>query len=239
MTYRSAEDALRERTRLLDEELSSLHRTRLETAKLDEETARIQSTLEKSKVLLERFEQKRALPMLDQVRVASPCNASWTAMVGDDRSRYCGKCEKNVYNLSAMTREEAELLMLEKEGNLCIRLYRRTDGTVLTQDCPVGVRKKRFRLVGVLAIGASAAAAAAGFALTTTFGHVTQGAMQPVPAPTEFQNVEMGDVAPAVDPAPSATDPGWVKGEPAPRMEQGQKAAPPHPVAPKPAPRNR
>ena len=235
MTYRSAEDALRERTRLLDEELSTLHRTRLETAKLDEETARIQSTLEKSKVLLERFEQKRALRMLDQVRVASPCNASWTAMVGDDRSRYCGKCEKNVYNLSAMTREEAELLMLEKEGNLCIRLYRRTDGTVLTQDCPVGVRKKRLRLVGVLAIGASAAAAA-GFALPT----MTQGAIRPVPAPIELQAVEMGDIAPTpVEPAPSATDPGWVKGEPEPRMEQGQKAAPPQPVPPKRAPRNR
>jgi hypothetical protein len=213
MTYRSAEDALRERTRLLEQELESLERTRRETAKLDGEAARLQSTLEKSKVLLERFEQKRALPMLDQVRIASPCNASWTEMVGDDRSRYCGKCEKNVYNLSAMTREEAELLMLEKDGNLCVRLYRRTDGTVITEDCPVGVRRKRLRVVGVLAIGASALATAAGFAAAAGRPQVTQGAMEAMPrtvdsAIPEKMYPEMGDiaepapVAPKVDPTP-------------------------------------
>ena len=213
MTYRSAEDALRERTRLLEQELESLERTRRETAKLDGEAARLQSNLEKSKVLLERFEQKRALPMLEQVRIASPCNASWTEMVGDDRSRYCGKCEKNVYNLSAMTREEAELLMLEKDGNLCVRLYRRTDGTVITEDCPVGVRKKRLRLVGVLAIGAGALATAAGFAASAGRPQMVQGAMVAMPrtgdsAIPQQTYPEMGDVAeptpvaPKVDPAP-------------------------------------
>src|SRR5260370_15414772 len=47
---------------------------------------------------------------------------------------------KNVYNLSEMTRREAEALVREKEGQLCARLYRRADGTILTSNCPAGLR---------------------------------------------------------------------------------------------------
>ena len=88
-------------------------------------------------------ETRRKLPMLDNLRVASPCSASWAGMEGDDKVRFCGQCDKNVYNLSAMTTAEAQTLIAEKEGDLCIRLYRRKDGTVINADCPVGVRRKR------------------------------------------------------------------------------------------------
>lgn len=81
-----------------------------------------------------------SLTILDNIRIASPCSADWSAMVGDDRSRFCGSCQKHVYNLSAMTADEAAQLIREREGNLCGRLFRRADGTVLTSDCPVGVR---------------------------------------------------------------------------------------------------
>jgi hypothetical protein len=83
--------------------------------------------------------------MLDDVRIASPCSADWEDMSGDARVRFCGKCEKNVYNLSQMTRSEGEALIQEKEGKLCVRFYRRPDGTMLTSDCPVGVRRQRLR----------------------------------------------------------------------------------------------
>lgn len=82
------------------------------------------------------------LPVLESVRVASPCSASWEAMRGDERARFCGECGKHVYNLSGMTRGEAEALIREREGDLCVRLHRRRDGMVLTRDCPVG----RFRM---------------------------------------------------------------------------------------------
>ena len=75
---------------------------------------------------------------LANVRVASPCPANWNEMVGDDRKRFCGQCKLNVYNLSGMRQDEAENLLLNSEGRLCVRFYRRADGTVLTQDCPVG-----------------------------------------------------------------------------------------------------
>jgi hypothetical protein len=104
---------------------------------------------------------------LESVRVASPCPASWDKMEGDDRARFCLTCHKNVYNLSEMSRQEAEALILEKEGNLCVRFYQRADGTVMTTNCPVGLRvvQRPFKW---LAAGA-AFLAASGIALAT--GH--------------------------------------------------------------------
>jgi len=72
-------------------------------------------------------------------------------MVGDDRARFCGQCQKHVYNLSSLTADEAVALIREREGGLCARFYRRADGTVLTSDCPVGagqVWARVRRLVG-------------------------------------------------------------------------------------------
>jgi hypothetical protein len=83
--------------------------------------------------------------MLDQIKIASPCSADWDRMEGDDRVRFCSECKKNVFNISAMTRRDAEALIQEKNGDLCTRLYRRSDGTVLTEDCPVGLRVKIVR----------------------------------------------------------------------------------------------
>src|SRR5260370_28893979 len=78
--------------------------------------------------------------MLDRISVAAPCAADWDSMPGSDRVRHCDQCNKNVYNLSEMTRRQAEALLREKEGQLCARLYRRADGTILTSNCPAGLR---------------------------------------------------------------------------------------------------
>lgn len=83
---------------------------------------------------------------LDHIKVASPCPANWNEMRGDERRRYCTECKLNVYNLSDMTRREAENFIINAEGRVCVKFYRRADGTVLTKDCPVGwqVVKKRI-----------------------------------------------------------------------------------------------
>jgi len=82
---------------------------------------------------------------LDNIRVASPCSADWDEMYGDDRKRFCGDCKLNVYNLSGMTRDEAEALVINAEGRLCVRYYKRADGSIITQDCPVGWAKVKQR----------------------------------------------------------------------------------------------
>lgn len=83
---------------------------------------------------------------LDHVRVAAPCRADWDQMLGDERVRFCGQCSLNVYNLSGMSKQEAEALLSKTEGRLCVRYYRRADGTILTQNCPAGLRALKQRV---------------------------------------------------------------------------------------------
>src|SRR5437667_6072913 len=83
---------------------------------------------------------------LKHVKISAPCSADWNGMVGNDRVRFCGQCNLNVYNLSDMTRREAESLISGTEGKLCARYYRRADGTVLTKECPVGLRAMARRV---------------------------------------------------------------------------------------------
>jgi hypothetical protein len=75
---------------------------------------------------------------LDKIKIASPCAADWSEMRGSERQRYCAMCRLNVYNLSGMTREEAESFIINAEGRVCLRIHRRADGTVMTKDCPGG-----------------------------------------------------------------------------------------------------
>ena len=82
---------------------------------------------------------------LSCVGIASPCTADWDSMIGNDRTRFCSQCELNVFNLSAMTRAEAEHLIANAEARLCVRFYRRRDGSIITQDCPVGLRRLKLR----------------------------------------------------------------------------------------------
>lgn len=86
---------------------------------------------------------------LEDVRIASPCKASWRKMKGDNRVRNCAKCSLNVYNISEMTREEVAQLITKTEGRLCIRLWRRRDGTVITKDCPIEFRQMRYLYAAV------------------------------------------------------------------------------------------
>ena len=83
---------------------------------------------------------------LDHVRIAAPCKADWDSMFGNERVRFCGQCSLNVYNLSEMTKADAELLVARTEGRLCVRFYRRTDGSILTRNCPEGLRALKRRL---------------------------------------------------------------------------------------------
>ena len=96
---------------------------------------------------------------LDHVRIAAPCSADWDSMFGNERVRFCAQCKLNVYNLSEMTKADAEVLIARAEDRLCIRYYRRRDGSIMTQNCPVGLRAIKRRL--------SRVASAVGSALVT------------------------------------------------------------------------
>lgn len=99
----------------------------------------------------EMRDSSRAKDPLGDLRIAVPCEASWEGMAGDERMRHCTLCRLHVYNFAEMTREEVRELLVRTEGRVCARLYRRADGTVLTRDCPTGLRALRRRAARVAA----------------------------------------------------------------------------------------
>jgi hypothetical protein len=164
---------------------------------------------------------------LRSLKVASPCRADWDTMYGDDRVRHCGECKLNVYNLSNMTRAEAERLIAAREGRLCVRFYRRKDGTVITKDCPVGLAAVRRRVARV-------ATAVAGFVLGAFTGAGATLALRGDDTTAGFDGYQrtMGTIA--VRPTPPPTPP--VMGEVGPTtgvvVIQGNVSAPPPPASP-------
>jgi hypothetical protein len=187
MTYRTDLDALRARHDALEREVEARRHELLDARRM-----------------IDEVERRAHLPVLDDIRVAAPCSADWAKMTGDERVRACGDCNKNVYNLSDMTREEAEALILEKEGRLCVRYYRRTDGTILFGDCAIGVKRRRRRR-----------AIAGAAALLAATGAVAYGATRTEDAASERGRHVMGGLAADLPTAP-------VRGTPSPdAMESG------------------
>lgn len=78
--------------------------------------------------------------MKHTIRIASPCSADWDRMEGDEHVRYCRECKLDVYNFSEMSEVEIERIVVHREGRLCARFYQRLDGTMMTQNCPLGLR---------------------------------------------------------------------------------------------------
>ena len=74
------------------------------------------------------------LDPVDRIEIPTPCSVPWDSMHGDQRVRHCGSCRKNVYNVAELTRAQALELIASREP-VCLRIYRRPDGTVVTNDC--------------------------------------------------------------------------------------------------------
>jgi hypothetical protein len=159
--YRDDTDSLEARHAALSEELSSVQTKTRELDELKASEARLAKEVADVQRKLEGRAARRALPLLESIQIASPCTAKWDEMIGDERARFCTHCQKDVFNLSAMPRDEAESFMRERTADVCVRLYKRFDGTVLTTDCSVGMKRKRRRKAVVAAVGGSLLAAGA------------------------------------------------------------------------------
>jgi len=82
---------------------------------------------------------------VDRIEFKTPCSVPWSTMRGDRWVRHCDKCRQNVYNIEALSRDEARRLIANREGRLCVRIFRRPDGTVATDDCWSRLRAARKR----------------------------------------------------------------------------------------------
>jgi len=161
--------------------------------------------------------------LLDSISIASPCSADWDQMKGDDRRRFCASCKLHVHNLSGMTADAATALLQQaSQGRVCVRFFRRADGTVLTRDCPVGLRQKMRR--ALTRAGALWLALWGSVSCTRATGSETQV----TPAPREWKGeAVMGDFA--APPPPSQPAPPPVPPQAEPHECMGRVAAPQEP----------
>jgi hypothetical protein len=77
--------------------------------------------------------------VLSEIKVSTPCPMGWNQMSGDDCKRYCTVCGKHVHDFAKLTSAEAAALFHDANGDLCGRLSRRADGTIVTGDRAVAV----------------------------------------------------------------------------------------------------
>ena len=125
---------------------------------------------------------------LDVIRIEEPCSEDWDRMTGDERVRFCAGCRKHVHNLSAMTRDEAERLVCEKAGELCVRYEQTASGGVRTLDYAKRVSRRTWMFWTVFGtLGAAASAAAQLF--------MRPAAAPPAPVLKPPRRAVMGDIA--------------------------------------------
>ncbi len=82
-----------------------------------------------------------------QISIPAPCHENWAAMTPADKGRFCGACQKNVYDLTRMPDKEI-LAILSRENDVCGSL---TSGQ-LERGLMIPNEKKNTWLAGVAAM---------------------------------------------------------------------------------------
>jgi hypothetical protein len=82
------------------------------------------------------FMTRAQLETLATVHIATPCSMQWKDLSGDERKRFCASCKQHVYNLGELdVTDVIALVRRARDEQVCLRFYRRLDGTVMTKDC--------------------------------------------------------------------------------------------------------
>ncbi len=189
--------------------LQSLHERQRELLDECQKSSSLHAELSRVNTQIQKMTNDRRIKLepptlLQRVKVASPCKQSWEDMTGDEKKRHCQRCEKTVYNLSEMTKVEAETLLKNNGSSLCVQFYRRQDGTVMTKDCnDLAKSQKRNRLFGAFAL---AAATMAGMTANTTWLGTDGKKHLPVLSPPIVEQtiphdleVTMGELPPIIE----------------------------------------
>ncbi len=126
--------------------------------------------------------------MTQPLQIRKPCPKLWDDLQGDERRRYCSECALHVHNSAALTQREAETLLREAEGRVCMRVE-------YDPSCAPVFRGTRAARLARWALSAGAALLAA------CQGGPSGNAVEPQPVqpPSRMGKVvarqELGDVA--------------------------------------------
>jgi len=98
--FRNDVDSLKSRLTSLDEELSTLRAKAREHDAVQDRLSQLERESGELRREIDARAVRRTAPFLDTLRIASPCSEPWGDMIGDNRSRFCGKCQKDVHDIS-------------------------------------------------------------------------------------------------------------------------------------------
>ena len=144
---------------------------------------------------------------LDLIEIDDPCPMAGLPVPLAERQQYCDHCHKTVHNLSAMTRTEAERLVCERAGPMCVQYSRSRSGEVITLDSqPQARRSLRWMRLSVLCAFLGAPLAFFGFARA---GDCRAGGLRPMPrsvVTTQPSSTQPSATQPALVPGPNVCD---------------------------------
>jgi hypothetical protein len=131
---------------------------------------------------------------LDGMFIPEPCPASWEGMTGDDRVRSCAECGQQVYNLTAMSPADADVLLLARGHELCGRAFRRPDGTLTSEESDIRASAPSAFQFTIRSFMAVVAGVAAILGAARLFGQ--QEEPTPPPPTTRLNQLVMGKMMP-------------------------------------------
>jgi len=120
---------------------------------------------------------------LELIEVETPCSKNWNSMRGSDEKRFCDHCNRDVYDLGAMSEADVQNLLCRQAGKLCVRFTRLSNGKIQTLDyCPpIGRTGYGWRFWAVIgAVAAAIGAFVLGHSDVSPVGGQVLGAMLPV-----------------------------------------------------------
>ena len=92
--------------------------------------------------------------LIQQLRIASPCEVDWDAMIGNDRVRFCEHCRLSVHHVDSLNRKQLRRLIARSHGRLCVNY---TQSNVQTAVNAFPMLHKIGRRTSALAAGAFSA----------------------------------------------------------------------------------
>jgi hypothetical protein len=130
----------------LVEPRSYVTKTRIDHSILWETIAKYEAKQEKKaveKAIEKAKEPVKEFTPVDSKRLTAACPWTWEGTDPKVRSRYCDKCQSQVYDFEGMELPEAEALIFKRESKEKATLYKRADGKFMTRDCPIQAHKQR------------------------------------------------------------------------------------------------
>ena len=73
------------------------------------------------------------LPVIQQIKIDSPCSMNWDEMDGDAQKRFCNSCQLHVHNFAEMHLSEVKKV-LGSSNHVCAKILQRPDGSIVTID---------------------------------------------------------------------------------------------------------